>query len=86
MIMIPMTTPAARALSEETPRPIDCADVADERGDGQGGEEAEDHGRDAGQDLEHRLGHRAEAVAGVAGEVDRRQHADRAGHQHGDRA
>ena len=52
---MPMTTPAASALSEATSRPIDCADVAHERRDGQRGEEAVDHGRDAGQDLEQRL-------------------------------
>ena len=61
MIMMPMTRPAASALSEETSRPIDSPDAADQRGDGQGGEEAVDHGRDAGQDLQDRLGRSRES-------------------------
>ena len=65
MIMMPMTRPAASALSEATSRPIDCADIADERRHGQGGEEAVDHGRDAGQDLEQRLD-AARAPCGLA--------------------
>ena len=62
MIMMPMTSPAASALSEETSRPIDWPSAADQRGHGQGGEEAVDHGRDAGQDLEDRLGRRRGSV------------------------
>ena len=58
MIMIPITEPAASALSEETSRPIDFAEPAHQRRHGQRGEEAVDDGRDAGQDLQDRLGRR----------------------------
>ena len=55
---MPMTRPAASALSEATSRPERLAPAADERRHRQGGEEAEHHGRDAGQDLQDRLGER----------------------------
>ena len=47
MIMTPMTRPAASALSEATSEArVDSPSCADERRDGQGGEEAVDHGRE----------------------------------------
>ena len=63
MIIMPMTRPAASALSEATLRPSDFAPAADQRRDGQRGEEAEHHGRNAGQDFEDRLGEGAERAA-----------------------
>ena len=84
MIMIPMTSPAASADSEDRAEADRFAGPADEGGHGQRGEEAVDHGRDAGEDLENRLGEGAEARRGVVRKVDRRHQPDRRGDEHGD--
>ena len=66
MIITPITSPAASALSVEAlGMPSATAEIADRRRDGQRGEIAVDHGRHAGEDLEHRL-HPACARAGAA--------------------
>ena len=54
--MMPMTEPAASALSLLAEvMPIDNAEVAHHRRDGQRGEIAVNHGRHAGENLEDRL-------------------------------
>ena len=85
MIMMPMTSPAASALSDATSRPIDSARASRISGaDGQRREEAVDHGRDAGEDLQQRLGPARNVGVAYSRQVDRREQADRPGDQHGD--
>ena len=68
MIMMPMTRPAASALSDEAPgMPIDTPKSRIAGRDGQRGEIAVDDGRHAGEDLEHRLHPAARARAGHIG-------------------
>ena len=84
MIMRPITTPAASALSDATSSPIGFAEPAEERRDGQGREEAVDHRRNAREDFEDRFDDGPESWRGVLGHVDRREQPNRHCDQHGD--
>ena len=63
MIMMPITPPAASALLGAASTPKHLSDVANDRRDGEHGEEAIDDGRNAGEDFEQRLDDRPEALA-----------------------
>ena len=62
MIMMPITRPAASALSEATSSPRLSPQAAQRRSDRQRGEEAVDHRRDAGQHFQQRLGQSSESA------------------------
>ena len=84
MIIMPMTRPAASALSDATSRPKDSPHAADERRHRERGEEAQHDRGNAGQRLQDRLEDRPHPRAGILGQIDRREQAERAGHAHGD--
>ena len=69
MIITPITSPAASALSDEVGMPSATASCAPRR-DRQRGEIAVDHGRNAREDLEHRLEPGAERGR-ILGQIDR---------------
>jgi hypothetical protein len=84
MIMIPMTSPAARALSEETESPSASPHSRKAGRHRQRREETINDGGDAGEDLQHRLDQRPDARRSVLRHVDRRKQADRCSDAHGD--
>ena len=84
MIIIPITMPAASALSDATLRPSASPSGADPGREAERGEKAEHDGRDAGEDFQDRLGEAAEARRRVLRHVDGGEQADRPGDQHRD--
>ena len=81
---MPITKPAARADSEATSRPMDFAHAAQERRDGQRGEEPVDHCRNARENLQQGFGDSPDALGGIVRKIDRRHQADGSRHDHGD--
>ena len=81
---MPITSPAASALSDATFRPRLSPAERKQRRDGQRREESVDHGRDACQHFQHWLRDRAKSAARVFGKVDGRKQADRHGDRHRD--
>ncbi len=82
---MPMTMPAASALSEATFSPSDLPAAANPGRKAQRGEEAEHHRRNTGEDFKDRLGESAEARRRISRPcVNGGEQADRPGDQHGD--
>ena len=82
--MMPMTSPAASALSDATSMPTRLAGASNPWRHGQCGKEAVDDGRYTGQHFEQRFGDAAHARCRVLGKVDCRHQTDRHGDEHRD--